>query len=310
MAEDILIIKLGALGDLFQAEGALHDIRLHHPGARITLLTGPAYRALMQRCPWVDRVELDPRAPRWRLDRMVDLRRRLRAAPFAMVYDLQNVSRTAFYRRWFLPHTPWSGTAPGCSHPHRAVDPKRIPSLQRLAGQLADAGVPVLHALAPDLGWVADDVSGILADAGVRRPYVVLLPGSSARLPHKRWPGYAALAERLIAGGTTVVTVPGPDELDLCRSIPGITLTEGKWLNYFQLAGVLAGARLVIGNDSGPTHLAAHLGRPTVALFGSHMAACLTGIDRPWVTCVEVPDLAVLPVGQVEDVVNSRLEQP
>lgn len=143
----------------------------------------------------------------------------------------------------------------------------------------------------------------------VSESYVVLLPGSSARLPHKRWPGYAVLAERLISGGKTVVTVPGPDELDLCRSIPGVTLTGGKWLNYFQLAGVLAGARLVIGNDSGPTHLAAHLGRPTVALFGSHMAARLTGIDRPWVTCVEVPDLTALPVRQVEDVVNGFLEQ-
>ena len=222
MADDILIIKLGALGDLFQSEGALRDIRLHHPDARITLLTGPAYRVLMERCPWVDRVELDPRAPRWRLDRMLDLRRRLGAVPYAMAYDLQNVSRTAFYRRWFLPRTPWSGTAPGCSHPHRADDPKLIPSLQRLAGQLADAGVPVRHALAPDLGWVADDVSGILADAGVGKPYVVLLPGSSARLPHKRWPGYAALAERLIADGKTVVTVPGPDELDLRQGLISI----------------------------------------------------------------------------------------
>jgi ADP-heptose:LPS heptosyltransferase len=312
MTEDILIIKLGALGDLFQSEGALHDIRLHHPTARITLLTGPAYRKLMERCPWIDAVETDPRAPRWRLDRMLDLRRHLTAKPYSMVYDLQNVSRTAFYRRWFLPRTPWSGTAPGCSHPHRAANPKRIPSLERLAGQLSDAGVPVDHTFRPDLTWVADDVSEILAQAGVVAPYVVLLPGSSARLPHKRWPGYVALAERLIARGTRVVTVPGPEELDLCRTIPGTMLTgtgvtDGSWLNFFQLAGVLAGARLAVGNDSGPTHLSAHLGRPTVALFGSHMAARPTGIDRPNVTCLEVPDLKDLDVDRVAAVVQDRL---
>jgi ADP-heptose:LPS heptosyltransferase len=312
MTEDILIIKLGALGDLFQSEGALHDIRLHHPTARITLLTGPAYRKLMERCPWIDAVETDPRAPRWRLDRMLDLRRHLTAKPYSMVYDLQNVSRTAFYRRWFLPRTPWSGTAPGCSHPHRAANPKRIPSLERLAGQLSDAGVPVNHTFRPDLTWVADDVSEILAQAGVVAPYVVLLPGSSARLPHKRWPGYVALAERLIARGTRVVTVPGPEELDLCRTIPGTMLTgtgvtDGSWLNFFQLAGVLAGARLAVGNDSGPTHLSAHLGRPTVALFGSHMAARLTGIDRPNVTCLEVPNLKDLDVDRVAAVVQDRL---
>ena len=127
------------------------------------------------------------------------------------------------------------------------------------------------------------------------------------RLPHKRWPGYGALAERLVAGGTRVVTVPGPDELDLCRTMPGTMLTGGKWLNYFQLAGVLAGADLAVGNDSGPTHLSAHLGRPTVALFGSHMAARLTGIDRPNVTCIEVPDLKLLPVERVEAAVAAHL---
>ncbi|HYI69090.1 MAG TPA: glycosyltransferase family 9 protein [Skermanella sp.] len=310
MTEEILIIKLGALGDLFQSEGALHDIRLHHPAARITLLTGPAYRKLMERCPWIDAVETDPRAPRWRLDRMLDLRRRLTAKPYSMVYDLQNVSRTAFYRRWFLPRTPWSGTAPGCSHPHRAPNPKSIPSLERLAGQLSDAGVPVRHTPAPDLAWAADDVKPILDDAGVAVPYVVLLPGSSARLPQKRWPDYAALAERLIAKGMTVVTVPGPEELDLCRTIPGTTLTGGRWLNFFQLAGVLAGARLAVGNDSGPTHLSAHLGRPTIALFGSHMAAHLTGIDRPNVTCLEVRDLKDLDVDRVEAAVQERLGRP
>jgi ADP-heptose:LPS heptosyltransferase len=319
MTKDILIIKLGALGDLFQSEGALHDIRLHHPTARITLLTGPAYRKLMERCPWIDAVETDPRAPRWRLDRMLDLRRRLTAKPYSIVYDLQNVSRTAFYRRWFLPRTSWSGTAPGCSHPHRAANPKRIPSLERLAGQLSDAGVPVNHTFQPDLAWVADDVSEILGQAGVAAPYVVLLPGSSTRLPHKRWPGYAALAERLIARGVRVVTVPGPEELDLCRTIPGTMLTGtgvagtamigGRWLNFFQLAGVLAGARLAVGNDSGPTHLSAHLGRPTVALFGSHMAARLTGIDRPNVTCLEVPDLKDLDVDRVDAVVRDRLSR-
>src|SRR5689334_5948713 len=177
---DILIIKLGALGDVFQAEGALRDIRAHHPDARITVLTAPPYRALLERCPWVDRVWIDPRAPRWRADRMLALRRQLRGGHFDMVYDLQNAGRTAFYYRWFLYGTPWSGTAPGCSHPHRVENPKTIRSLDRLAGQLRDAGVPVRHTPAPDLSWAADDVSDLLADAGVVAPYIVLLPGSSA----------------------------------------------------------------------------------------------------------------------------------
>ena len=309
MTEEILIIKLGALGDLFQSEGAFHDIRLHHPNARITLLTGPAYRKLMERCPWIDVVETDPRAPRWRLDRMLDLRRQVTAKPYTMVYDLQNVSRTAFYRRWFLPRTPWSGTAPGCSHPHRAANPKRIPSLERLAGQLSDAGVPVKHTLMPDLAWVADDVGPILAEAESRGA----LCGAATRffrpVAAEALARLRGLAERLIARGVKVVTVPGPEELDLCRTIPGTMLTAGRWLNFFQLAGVLASARLAVGNDSGPTHLSAHLGRPTVALFGSHMAARLTGIERPNVTCLEVRDLKDLDVERVEAAVLERLNK-
>ena len=107
---------------------------------------------------------------------------------------------------------------------------------------------------------------------------------------------------------SAVVTVPGPEEVDLCRTIPGTMLTAGRWLNFFQLAGVLAGARLAVGNDSGPTHLSAHLGRPTVALFGSHMAARLTGIVRPNVTCLEVEDLKDLDVESVEAAVLARLD--
>src|SRR5690606_25222422 len=109
-ARRILVIKHGAFGDVIQAEGALRDIRKNHPDAHITVLTMPAYRALLARCPHLDEVMVDERAPRWRLDRMMALRKRLRDAAFDMVYDLQNSKRTAFYYRWMLKDRRWSGT--------------------------------------------------------------------------------------------------------------------------------------------------------------------------------------------------------
>ena len=78
----ILVIKLSALGDIVQAEGAMHDIRRHHPEAEITVMTTPPYRLLLERCPWVDRIFIDPRASRFRLDCMLTLRRRLRQQGF------------------------------------------------------------------------------------------------------------------------------------------------------------------------------------------------------------------------------------
>jgi ADP-heptose:LPS heptosyltransferase len=302
--ERILVIKHGAFGDVIQSDGALRDVRAHHPDAEIVVLTTPPYARIFARCPYVDRVLVDPRAPRWRLDHMSALRDQLRREKFARVYDLQNSARTAFYFRWFLRDVEWSGTAPGCALPHRAKDPKTIRTLDRLAGQLRDAGVPVVHTLAPDVGWMAEDVSAIIAD--VRTPYVVLVPGSSARHPQKRWPHYAQLAEALMAAGYDVVTAPGPDETG--PDLPGRALRGAKGcLDWFQLAGVMKGAAFVIGNDTGPTHLASHLGVSGLALFGQHMPAERTGVLRENFGAIEVEDLKTLSVARVMDEVTKRL---
>jgi ADP-heptose:LPS heptosyltransferase len=304
----ILVIKHGALGDVIQCEGALRDIRAHHQDDIITVLTEPAYAKIMERCPWIDHVIRDPRAPRWRLDKMWRLGKILRAANFDMVYDLQNSSRTADYFRWFFKDTDWSGTASGCSHPHTATNPKSIHSLQRLEGQLHDAGVPCQHTARPDLSWMAADMSAFLENENVEPGFILLIPGSSAAHPQKRWPRYGDLAARLIDAGHTVVTVPGPDELDLCATIPGTMLTGGSFLGWFELAGVIAKARFVIGNDTGPTHLAAHMNQPGLALFGAHTSVEKTGIRRENFDAIEVSDLTVLSVDRVYDAVISKMK--
>lgn len=304
----ILIIKHGAFGDIMQAEGALRDIRAHHPTAHITVLTMPAYRGILARSPAIDDVMVDPRAPRWRLDAMWKLRRELRARHFDLVYDLQNSARTATYFRWFFSDTPWSGTARGCSLPHRAANPKKIRTLDRLAGQLEDAGVPIRHTRQPDMSWLADDVTELLAKSGVTKPYIFLIPGCSARHPQKRWPHYAALARALNDAGHCVVVAPGPDERDLAASIPAIDLTRTHGLlSWSELAGVLKNADFVVGNDTGPSHLAAHIGTPGLALFGPYAPAERTGILRDNFTALEVPDLDQLTPETVLDAIKARL---
>ncbi len=306
--KNILIIKHGAFGDVMQSEGALHDIRDHHPDDYITVLTEPAYAKIMDRCPWVDRVVRDSRAPRWRLDKMWALRRDLKALDIDRVYDLQNSSRTTDYFRWIFPDTEWSGTAPGCSHPHRAADPKSIHSLRRLEGQLTDGGLDAQHTRHPDVSWMANDVTALLEEAKLKPGFILLVPGSSASLPHKRWPYYAELATRLIEDGYQVATVPGPDEIDLCTKIPGTTLTGGSFLDWFDLAGVVAMAGFVVGNDTGPSHLAAHMGKTGLALFGSHTSVEKTGIKTDRFDAIEVADLKELSVGQVYDAVKTALK--
>lgn len=305
--QNILIIKHGAFGDVIQSEGALHDIRIHHPDGQITVLTEPAYAKIMDRCPWVDSVVRDPREPRWRLDKMWALRRNLKTLNIHRVYDLQNSSRTTDYFKWIFPGVEWSGTAPGCSHPHKAEAPKSIHSLRRMEGQLTDAGLTCKHALRPDVSWMANDVSPLLKEAELTSGFVLLVPGSSASLPHKRWPYYKELAERLIADGRRVVTVPGPDEMELCANIPGTTLTGGSFLDWFDLAGVVKAASYIVGNDTGPSHLAAHMGKPGLALFGSHTTVEKTGIKTDQFDAIEVEDLQDLSVERVYEAVKGGL---
>ncbi|MBX3495597.1 MAG: glycosyltransferase family 9 protein [Parvibaculum sp.] len=308
-AKRVLVIKHGAFGDVIQAEGALRDIRANHAYAHIAVLTTPAYRGLIARAPFIDEVIVDARAPRWRLDAMWRLRKMLRAGRFDMIYDLQNSSRTAFYFRWMLNGIRWSGTAKGCSHPHRAAQPKKIRTLDRLAGQLADAGLEIRHTLEPDISWLADDVSALLDKAGARKPYIVLVPGCSTRHPQKRWPHYDRLAAALIADGHEVVLAPGPDEMELAKTIPGIKLTDTHGLlSWYELAGVFKNAEFVVGNDTGPSHLASHIGTPGLALFGSYSPAERTGIARENFGVIEVEDLSALTVERVLTEVKRRLE--
>ena len=304
----ILIIKHGAFGDVIQSEGALHDIREHHKGDDIAVMTTPPYRRIFERCPWVDRVIVDPRAPRWRIDLMRKLGRSIAAEKFDMVYDLQDSSRTAFYFRWFFKGVDWSGTAKGASHPVRLKNPKKIRSLDRMASQLKDAGLSVRYTRRPDVSWMADDMAALMKEEGVKTPFILLIPGCSIRHPQKRWPYYADLATRLIAEGYQIVTAPGPDELDLAATIPGTTLKGARgFLNWFELAGVMKRAAFIVGNDTGPSHLAAHLGAPGLALFGAHTTAERTGIERENFTAIEVSQLSSLPVARVLDEVHLRV---
>jgi len=304
---NILIIKLGAFGDVVLAEGAIRDIRAAHPDAQITVLTMPAYRKIMAANPHVDTVEVDTRPPRWRIDRMRDLRARLLSGRYERVYDLQNVKRTRVYHRWLSSQpggVEWSGTATGASHPHRADSPKTIPVLDRLAGQLRDAGLDTPNCLSPDMSWMGEGrearIDAILAEAGVTPGFVLLVPGASARHSQKRWPNYAALAERLNREGYQTVTAPGPDEMDLCRALPATMLLDGDgFIDFFHLMALIGQCGYVVTNDTGPGHLAAwgrtRGGAPVsgLALFGSHVPASRQCIDRRF-EVIQVADLRAL----------------
>ena len=289
---DILIIKLSALGDLVQADGAIRDIRHYHPDDRITVMTTPPYQRYMERCPWVDEVLIDPRAPRYHLPKMLSLRSQLQKK-FARVYDLQQVGRTRFYYRFLFPRCWWLGDARGCEVFLRRPDD--VCAADHFHTHLQLASITPVHTQHVNVSWMADAVDDLLLAHGVEPGFVLLIPGASAGHAAKRWPRFTELAERLLAHHIQPVTVPGPADMVQCQAIPGKMLVAGDGcLDYFALAGVALQAAFVIGNDTGPTHIAAHLGRPGLALYGGHTAPHTTGIQHTRFEWLERSNLAEL----------------
>jgi ADP-heptose:LPS heptosyltransferase len=274
----ILVIKLGALGDFVMALAAMKHIRQAHPKARITLLTVPVFEALARASGYFDAIETDGR-PEGFGDWLAMIGR-LRGARYDRVYDLQTSSRSSTYFQMLRPFPPpWSGVAAGCSMPHRNPQRGTMHTLERQAEQLKDAGIwpdaPLEPGSAPppDLSWIlrkapqARPVPG----ANMPKPYVLLVPGGSEHRPEKRWPveKFAELAFILRERGFDIVIIGGPQESALARIIQRKAQARdltGR-TDFAQIAILGARAALAVGNDTGPLHLIAAAGAPTLALF-------------------------------------------
>ena len=138
--------------------------------------------------------------------------------------------------------------------------------------------IPTNHTLTPDFSWAVDSSFSNFPS----KPYVFLSPFSSAKHPHKRWPHYLELIQ-LIKNNMPeleVVVAPGPGEIDLCKSLNVTVLLDGdRPTNFSQLAGIIKHAAVVVANDTGPAHMAAHLGSKGVVLFGPHTSAEKVSIE-------------------------------
>lgn len=261
----VLLIKHGSLGDIFLMLGALQDVA-ESSGGPVDVLTMAPYAKIFKRSPFVNRVYVDNRKSRFNLGYLWQLKRVFYQEGYDQVIDLQNSKRTKFYRQFLAPNLRWCQV--GTIAPTNFSSSNTAsPVIAKLEAQLEGCGFGTSALLEGDLSWLCDPTEASDRVSNSSKS-VVLLPGASAKHTHKIWPRYAELAQLLQCTGHDVFVVPGPDDMDLCQTIPGELLLSGdRWLDFFQLAGVLAQADFVVGNDSGPTHLAASLGSRGVALF-------------------------------------------
>lgn len=304
-AANILVIKLSALGDMVLACAAFERIRSAHPKARITLLTTPAYAELAAISPYFNAVDCGGR-PRT-LPGAMDLILRLRRAPPDLVYDLQGNDRTNALFQALRPHVPlWSGVAWGCALPHRDPDRMRRHTLERQAGQLRDAGIwpdaPTAAGAAPppDIAWLVAAAQPVPPSP---KPRALLVPGSAPTRPGKRWPAerYAELAGHLERLGFETTLIGGPAEAELgeaiARRAPGARNLIGR-TSFADIAALGATAAVAVGNDTGPIHLIAAAGAPTLVLFSAESDPALCA-PRGRVRMLREARLDDVPAGRV-----------
>ena len=295
----ILIVKLGALGDIIISAEVFQSIRKHHPDAHITLLTRKPFEAIARKMPWFDEVMVDTSPKFHEIRKLLKLRHELRRVRFHRVYDLQTNDRTTVYLNLLRPNPPeWCGIARGCSHLRH--DHRRDPVLsgERLLRFLESLGVP--RSTPADLSWLDAPLDGFT----LPEKFALIVPGCAPQHPIKRWPArqFAALADMLHAKGLAVFAIgTSVDESAIAeiRDIsPHVISLAGK-TTIPQIAALARRAQCVMGNDTGPVHITAIAGAPTFVVMSRVTDPIRMLPQGPIVGYLKCKDLADLPAVDV-----------
>lgn len=276
----IAVLRGGGLGDLIFAIPAMAALKAAYPEAALTLLGTPVQQALLAAVESpVDEFCLLPFAEGVRpggedhseLEGFFD---RQRARPFDLAVQLHGGGRYSnpFLLRLGARHTVGTQTSDAVglerTVPYIYYQHEPLRALE-VAGLAGATPVDLEARLVPAAGVRA--IRHAANDDGAR-PLVVIHPGATD--PRRRWPveRFAQLAGSCAAGGCRVVVIGDGREHELGEQIAGTAASKsveslaGK-LTMAELVGLLAGASVVVGNDSGPRHLAQALGVPTVGVF-------------------------------------------
>ena len=294
---NILIIKHGSLGDIAQASGAIQDISDFHKDDNIYLLTSKPYIDLFKQNPHLAGTILDKRLSRFNLIYLFNLMSKLKKYKFIKVFDLQNSSRSSFYKKILFPNASnliWSSSETTLPNDKSKDEFDKNPVLDRFKHQLKTSGVKIQHTMFPDFKWACSNIENIKKKFDLNK-YIVLFPFCSPHLTIKKWPYYNELIELIkkkFEDEYKIVVAPGPKEIEMTKEINAITiLNQNNSLNIQELSSLIKDSTFVISNDTGPAHMTSHLGVKGVALFGSHTTAHKVSIERENFKAIQVTDL-------------------
>jgi heptosyltransferase-1 len=291
-ADRILIIRLGALGDVIRTLPAVASLRGRYPGAQISWLVEPGAAGVLEGHSVVDEVMIFPRD---RLERLIGglrplslarelfrIRRVLRAGRFDLVVDFHGILKSGVLARLSgarlrVGYAPPVGREQGWRFLNRraVLAPGKLSRFDRNEGLVRYLGVAPFGAARSYLEL--DAVAASRAKARRADAIAVMHPGTSAATPYKRYTvrGYADAARSLYKRSgihSWVSYGPGPEERAFAEQIVdaagGAARLAPETPHFSDLKELLAGARVFIGSDSGPLHAASLLGTPVVQILG------------------------------------------
>ena len=287
----ILIVKMSSMGDVVHAQPLATDLRRVFPDARIEWVVEKPFQAICRLNPAVDEV-IPISWRRWRKklwaaavrSEMAEFHRQITGEPYDLVLDCQGLIKSAVVTRmapavsragpaWAFAREPLASLA----YDRKAVVPRDWHVVRRNRAIGAAAGGYALDWPA-DFGLEApildtDEAAWLPAEA-----YALLVTGASR--DDKLWPEahWVLVAQRLQQAGLALVWFWGTEAerlraerlARLSTQAAGAAATPAvvpPFLTVYDAARVIAGAEVTVGLDTGFTHLAAALGRPTIAIF-------------------------------------------
>ena len=272
--ERILIIKLGALGDFITAIGWMFRVKELHPHASLTLMTGSSY-VRMARCMGIfDSYIIDNRSSYWNLPDKYRLYNEVKAGDFDWVYDLQSAPRTrkryfSIFRFMCRKPTAWVDV-------YKRDERRVIPRGFGLPGKVETIAIEPGTVTMGQLEFMKANPELLKT---LPQPYVLMIPGCSPTHPHKRWPAdsYAALAGRLAEHGIHTVVIGTKTEAQevnrVAQASPMVLNLLGK-TSIEDIPDLARFALTVVGNDTGPSHIASFTGTPLIGLFAARKKPC------------------------------------
>jgi heptosyltransferase-2 len=262
----LLVVAPNWIGDALMAQPLLARLLEKQPDSRIDVLAPPWVAPVARRMPEVAEVLEAPLrhgplqlGSRWRLGRSLRQRGYGQAIVLpntwksALIPFFAGIPRRSGYvgeaRHGLLNLTYKNDDAPMREHYVRLAEAPGVQPAQPLP--------------APKLRVAMDEISRVREKFGLPNTYTVLCPGAEYG-PAKRWPYFAALAEKM---RTPAVLLGSASDLEAASGVRGANLVGKTTLD--EAIVLIAGAQAVVSNDSGLMHVAAALGRPQVALYGS-----------------------------------------